>query len=888
MIDTTNIETICRTGIPGYDPWADPAECTFDPEAAMAPVRFFREQLTIPDGDKAGIPFEPMPWQQAILGNLFGWFRPDGTRRYRQAFILVPQKNGKMMDLDTVLPTPTGWTTIGEVKPGDTLFDERGWPCTVKAVHPIDPSPESYRVEFSNGEVAYACADHLWLTRAIVDRPGDKSSGTSRRPLERVRNTREIFETQHYGKNNDSNHRLFMPGAISPNPDPAGLDRDLQIDPYVFGCWLGDGDSDAPRLTAADEDIQHYVEEFARRGYEINVKPQKNRAARLVIGWRESLYVILREMGVKSNKHIPQNYLRASVSARRDLLRGLMDTDGHAAKNGNACEFTTISPALRDGMCELLASLGIKYSCREKRATLDGKDMGAKYRIQFAGEMGIKSPFLLERKRSRIIERISGNAKRSRTVTITSVTPCEPRPMRCITVDSPSGLFRFGRTMLYTHNTPLASGILLFTQVARGFPGSQAFFAAADRSQASIGFDDAAAMVMENDELSATAKIMRSYKTIEFAGTGQIIRALSSDAKTKHGLRPYVFVADEIHAHQNGDLVSVLHKKTAGQAEPLEIYITTADFERDSMCNEKHDAALAVLDDHSLDPYLLPVIYAAGKDDDWRDPEVWKRCNPSFGITKKEEYFHQELRKIEITPSELNEFLRLDLNVRTGTKTFWLTLEDWDKCGTYDDSELEGYPCYGGLDMSSTNDLTAFSLYWPHIHAIKSWAWVPESQLGGKNRIQYFSWHNAGHLMTTPGNAIDAEYIEAAVVEICKGYNLQTLAFDRWGARDTSTRLLNNHGLPLAEIGQGYASMSAPAKEIEKLVLDHRLRHQRHPVERWCFGNACIRFDPAGNIKPEKPSPNSAKKVDIAVAVVMAKGAAMASEPEQEAAVFFA
>lgn len=382
------------------------------------------------------------------------------TRKGGAEALVTPAWQGKMLALDTPLPTPDGWTTMGDVRVGDTLFDEQGKQCGVTAVLPIDEHPESYVVTFSNGESIKACGDHLWLTTAQVDKPGVPGHRTANRPRTKVRTTREIRDTLRTGEANRINHTV---------PMPAGLDlaaKELPIDPYLLGCWLGDGSSDCAQITCSEEDSMHFASEFSAAGYCISPKPvspgkcptyrikRSNGDGGVVPNNdHENLQSVLRSIGVLGNKHIPAAYLRSSHEQRLSLLQGLMDTDGYAERR--VCEFSTVKPTLRDGVCELLASLGLKYTCIEKRVPLARN--GKAWRIRFFSSPDVMPVFRMQRKLDRLPMASSRRgAQRSRSVQIVSVDPCESVPMRCIAVDSESHLYRCGKTMLPTHNTPFA------------------------------------------------------------------------------------------------------------------------------------------------------------------------------------------------------------------------------------------------------------------------------------------------------------------------------------------------------------------------------------------------------------------------------------------------
>jgi len=402
------------------------------------------------------------------------------SHRHRHSETRVPTKQGygvcfttagwqlKMLDLATPLPTPKGWTTMGEVSIGDILFDEKGRQCSVLAVRPVHPAPKSFLVIFSNGETVKACADHLWLTTAAVDKPGKPGHGGEKRPLTRVRTTQEIYDTLTFGRKKDHNHKLIMPSPLRLSS------KRLPIDPYVLGCWLGDGDSDSARLTCHSDDAEHYRSEFLKSGYSLSEQKVKaDKCPRFAIqrldesgrpvakANPDNFQRVLKHCGLLHNKHIPMQFLRGSTPQRLALLQGLMDTDGHPDRPGRAIFFSTTMSHIRDGMSDLLAGLGVKYTIVRRKGLLKGHPAASDFWLfRFFISPDILPVFRLARKLCRVPWASSRKtAQKSRVVHFTSVTPCDPVPMRCIAVDSPSKLYRFGRTMLYTHNTPFVHKI---------------------------------------------------------------------------------------------------------------------------------------------------------------------------------------------------------------------------------------------------------------------------------------------------------------------------------------------------------------------------------------------------------------------------------------------
>lgn len=374
---------------------------------------------------------------------------------------------GKMLALGTVLPTPYGWTTVGDVVAGELLFSERGEPVEVLAVHPIAERPESYRLVFDDGAEVTACSDHLWLTfdaaelDALTRRePGWRARRRARRPSRAVAGRQYLIE-----RNRTDNPAITLPpptGTVRstaeihstlltvagrrnhaiPVSAPLDLpDRALPLDPYILGVWLGDGSTASGSVTTTDSEI---VEALAEAGYQ--PREVRHRADRAPTYGTRGLRGVLRDIGVLGDKHIPVDYLRASASQRLALLQGLMDTDGYASERGR-CEFTTTKIALARDVHELVVGLGLKTRITEGRAKLDGRDCGPKYRLNFRAPFHV---FRLARKRER------QNLAVRRTTRFRYIVSCEatePVPMRCITVANPTGLFLCGHAMVPTHNT---------------------------------------------------------------------------------------------------------------------------------------------------------------------------------------------------------------------------------------------------------------------------------------------------------------------------------------------------------------------------------------------------------------------------------------------------
>lgn len=430
--------------------------------------------------------------------------------------------------------------------------------------------------------------------------------------------------------------------------------------------------------------------------------------------------------------------------------------------------------------------------------------------------------------------------------------------------------------------TPWAAGVVLAVMFMDHEPGAQLYSAACDREQAALIFRHASGMISREPEMDERVRIYRTYKSIEYPAENTIYRALSADAGTKHGLNVHLAVIDEVHAHPNGELIDVLTTGTASRRQPLTVYTTTADYNRPSVCNRLYQRAVRVRDGEIKDESLLPVIYEASADDDWRDPKVHAKANPNLGISVRREYFEKKCKRAQEEPSYQNTFKRLHLNIKTESDVRWLDLADWDACegDPAVREKLAGSACFAGLDMSSTSDLTALSLFFAEWSAVLSFCWVPKETAVKRlerNRVQYLVWSEQGELELTEGNVVDQDYIRRRLNELAEIYNIRELAIDRWNTSQLQTQL-DGDGFEVVPFGQGYASLSAPAKELERMVVGGRLQHFGHPVLRWCASNVMIEHDAADNIKPSKKK--STEKIDLVVSLVMAIGRAIVSQDD--------
>lgn len=431
----------------------------------------------------------------------------------------------------------------------------------------------------------------------------------------------------------------------------------------------------------------------------------------------------------------------------------------------------------------------------------------------------------------------------------------------------------------------LAAAVALLLCCADGEERAEVYGCAADRQQAAIVFDVAADMVRMNPALKKRCKILASQKRLIYEPTNSFYQVLSADAYSKHGFNVSGVIFDELHTQPNRKLYDVMTKGSGdARTQPLYFLITTAGNDENSICYQVHQKAIDIMKGRKHDPRFYPVIYGAGRDEDWSSPEVWKKANPSLGITVKMEKVKDAYNSAKENPAEENTFRQLRLNQWVKQDVRWMPMDKWDACAfPVDPDGLRGRDCYGGLDLSSTTDITAFVLVFPphddsEGYTLLPYFWIPEDNVDlrvRRDHVPYDIWKQQGYLQTTEGNVVHYGFIEHFIDDLGKKYHIREIAFDRWGAVEM-VQNLEGMGFTVVPFGQGFKDMTPPTKELMRLTLEKKIAHGGHPVLRWMMDNIYIRTDPAGNIKPDKAK--STEKIDGVVATIMGLDRAIRNE----------
>src|SRR5262245_54835698 len=373
--------------------------------------------------------------------------------------------------------------------------------------------------------------------------------------------------------------------------------------------------------------------------------------------------------------------------------------------------------------------------------------------------------------------------------------------------------------------------------------------------QSALLFAEMKATIEAVPSFAERCNVQRYGKVIEVMsgdGAGSIFESLSADDKRAHGLSPTLWVFDEFAQATNTELLDNLKTAMGKRRESLGVIIST------QAANDQHPLS-QLIDDAAVgdDVSVYVQVASAPTDADIFDEATWFACNEALGKFLDLKEFRSQAEQAKRLPSFRARFKNLRLNQRVDATVQFISDPEWQRCAaTLDLAALRGQPCYAGLDLSQTTDMTSLCLYWPHTGAVLPFFWLPAEGLVDRDRKEgghYRTWRDAGLLETTPGKAINFKAIILRLAEISAEYELRAVAYDRAFIK-TFAALCDEEGvkLPLQEFGQGYVSMSPAVQLLEAAVLDQKIHHGAHPILRWQISNTAIEIDPAGNRKPTK------------------------------------
>lgn len=438
--------------------------------------------------------------------------------------------------------------------------------------------------------------------------------------------------------------------------------------------------------------------------------------------------------------------------------------------------------------------------------------------------------------------------------------------------------------------TQIGAGIAGYGAFGDGEPAAEVYTYAADKDQAKLAFDALAYGIGYKGNPFKKRGILSYTNLVKNKRTGSFVKVQSSEVRTKHGPNAQVVIFDELHAQANRELWDVVVHGVAARRQPLVIALTTAGWDRNSICWEIHEYVRQLAEGVIEDPQYFGVIYCAEEDEDWTDPGVWRKAAPSLGVTVSETYYESKCREARQMPTAQNAFRQLFLSQWTQQAVRAIPLEKWDACNVpVDLVKLQKEVAFGGLDLSATTDMTAFSLVFPDeqdIIDVALWYFMPEENLKLKMRrdkVPYQRWADLNYVELIPGPTIRHGPVKRAIMELRDLYDIREIGYDPWSAPELVASL-EEERVKLFPVRQGYASLSAPTKELLRRIYLGTIRHGGNPVLRWNADNAAAITDSNENVRFDKSK--AAGRIDGIVATVMAIDAMLRNPYKKKRSVY--
>jgi phage terminase large subunit-like protein len=426
----------------------------------------------------------------------------------------------------------------------------------------------------------------------------------------------------------------------------------------------------------------------------------------------------------------------------------------------------------------------------------------------------------------------------------------------------------------------LAGGLGLWMAFFDGEPGAEAYAVATKQDQARICWDAARHMILRVPALRSRIAIQQH--NLHQLSSASKFEPLGADSKTLDGLRPHFVVADEVHAHKNSDVIDVMLTGMGTRREPMLFEITTAGINRQGPWWAHREYTRLILDGRHEDDAWFGLIAGADEDDDWKAPAIWRKANPNYGVSVKTDYLEVECRKAAAMPIFQSAFRRLHVGQLVAQEEKVIDRQAWDRGAdrTLTVDDFAGRPCYGGLDLSSTTDLTAFVLLFEDEgggYVAFPQFWIPGDNIEkrvARDRVPYDAWARDGWVTVTPGNITDYDIVRRDLVALLGRRDLRVLAYDPSNATQLATQLANELGADkLLPIPQGFRWYNDPTRRLIALVEGGGLRHPGHPVLSWCADNLTVTNNSYGEIRPDKSL--AIERIDGMVALIMALGRAI-------------
>lgn len=875
-------------------------------ELAGKALRIF-ENLVIPDVPGTYDPdtgeYVPMrykdncgQWALDLLVAVIGCFTEDGVRFCREFFVLIPKKNSKALALDVEVPTLTGFKTISQIAVGDKVFDTFGRPINVVGKSKVFTGRKCYEVEFSTGEKILCDAEHLWVTDAHKDREKQKGSKYDNRtnPQPSVKTTEEIANSLYVksGKLSINNHRLLIPEAVEYQA------KELPIEPYTFGVWLGDGTSANPSLCLNNDDadeILSYIHAAGSEAYITQRKPEKTICyVSLVRNGREQprngiIRETMKSLGLLDNKHIPDIYLQGSIKQRTELLQGLLDTDGTISNHAwPQISITSVFPRLAKNILELAKSLGLKATLGIREAKCNGKVCGDAYTVTI---YNAKFPiFKLSRKADKQKYGKNRIGQRSKYRQIVNVKEVESVDTQCIEVDSADGQFLITRDYIPTHNTTIGAAIMLVVVLLNKRPNAEFVVLSPSIDVSRLAFSQLKGMIAADPALTSRFKVRDTINIITHKKTGAFLKIKSTNPRVATGAKPAGILIDELHVigemPQGRRVMGQMRGGMVSQPESFMITITTqSELEPNGIFAEELKKARNVRDG-KLDIALCPLIYEFPSAVDWRNPENWYMVNPNDGYSVRVERLEEDYKIALVSgEGEIRRWASQHLNVEIGVS---LTTNSWPGAYFWEENEDPKItPSYIidncdkiviGIDGGGLNDMLGLCILgrldgadmmtsqW--VAWFKAWlhplAVTVQTNLA--TRSAYIDFCLQGDLEIDEAIGTDIMQLSEIAYEAERYGNLEKVGVDPVGIGGIIDALVAA-GVPetkIVAVPQGYR-LNGAIKTAERKLAEGKLKVNSSKMMRWCAGNAKVEIRGSATFVTKQASGNA--KIDPLMAL---------------------
>ncbi|MGG3307331.1 terminase TerL endonuclease subunit [Paenibacillus lautus] len=427
----------------------------------------------------------------------------------------------------------------------------------------------------------------------------------------------------------------------------------------------------------------------------------------------------------------------------------------------------------------------------------------------------------------------------------------------------------------------IASGIGLYAQVADNEPGSEVYAVATKKDQAKLVWLEAKRMVKKSPVLLKRIKPLVSELVSDWNDSS--FKPLGSDSDTLDGLNVHCALLDEIHAWKDKNLYDVIVDGTSAREQPLMVMITTAGTVREAVYDLKYEEAEMVLNgygdpDGYHDDRFLPIIYELDDRNEWTDPSKWKKSNPGLGTIKKIDQLQTKVNKAKANPMLIKNLLTKDFNVRETSLESWLSFEELNCTDTFDMEELRDCYAIGGVDLSSTTDLSCATLLVMKPGSNKIYVlqmyFMPEEvvelRIREDNKVPYDIWAERKLLRLCQGNKVQYSDVTAWFLEMVNEYGIRPywVGYDSWGSQYWIQEMKDN-GFNMIEVRQGAKTFSQPMKEMGADLGAKRINYNNNPITKWCLSNTSSESDKNDNIRPIKGK-NQRLRIDGAVSLLIA------------------